>query len=54
MKRIPLILLLLLFVLSPLYTYADEFDQLRKDAAGIKTVQAGFFMPHRILSAGNT
>jgi len=43
MKKIPLILLsLLLFVLLPLYTYADDFAQLRKDAASIKTVQAAF------------
>jgi len=43
MKKIPLILLSLLsFVLLPLYTYADDFEQLRKDAANIKTVQAGF------------
>ncbi len=43
MKKIPLILLSLLsFVLLPLYTYADDFAQLRKDAASIKTVQAAF------------
>ena len=43
MKRIYLILLsLLLFVLLPCSVFADGFEQLRKDAANIITVQARF------------
>jgi outer membrane lipoprotein-sorting protein len=42
MKKLLLINLLLLFVLLPSYAAADNFEQLRKDAAGIKTVQARF------------
>jgi outer membrane lipoprotein-sorting protein len=43
MKRIYLFFLsLLIFVLLPCFAFADSFEQLRKDAANITTVQARF------------
>jgi outer membrane lipoprotein carrier protein len=42
MKRIFLYFILFLFIALPYVVSADNFDQLRKDAANIKTVQSHF------------
>jgi outer membrane lipoprotein-sorting protein len=41
-KRLLIFLSLGLFVLLPSWAVADNFEQLRQDAAGIKTIQARF------------
>ena len=42
MKKINLVVVILLFFLMPCSAGADNFEQLRKDAAKIKTIQARF------------
>lgn len=49
MKKISLILLPLLLIMMLSYTArADNFDQIRKDAANIKTIQASFIQKKKM------